>query len=264
MTCLFTWFQTFTESVLPTFIDPSKYKHRCINNYANLCVDVTWSMCVQDPPLVFIDKLDRGAEFNTEHFRKFTRSGGDKFDYLVWPALRLYHNGPLIVKGIAEPIKTAKGATPEIVTKPALMQSYDEPEHMSPDQGNLVTPPRDGRSPGLIRSDNPEDWVDLDMNSVDNNSWDRDLTQTPNKVYKKSQTYLGDDGPSSPYFAPYTGRDRKENTDIPTIRVQNSGTGARGRYGRSQDGQPYDQSAGNLTVMWKQNQAAQDRQTSAP
>lgn len=255
-------FQTFIESVLPTFIDPSKYKHRCITNYTSHCVDLTWSMCVQDPPMVFIDKLDRGADFNTDQFRKFTRSGGNKFDYLVWPALRLYHNGPLIVKGIAEPIKVPKRATPDTQIKPEVQKPEVVvlPQTPPRDASNLVTPPRDGRSP-VAKSRNPEDWVDLDMNSVDNNSWDRDIPQTPSKVYKRAQP-KANGGPSTPYFAPYTNR---EKTDIPTITIQQPGEATRGRYARSQDGKPYEQHPGNLTVLWKNQQPTQqDRRTSAP
>lgn len=234
-----------------------------------MCVELTWSMCVQDPPMVFIDKLDRGADFNSDQFRKFTRSGGNKFDYLVWPALRLYHNGPLIVKGIAEPIKVEKRATPESPRKPEVQKPEEVtlpqiPNTPPRDASNFVTPPRDGRSP-LAKSRNPEDWVDLDMNSEDNNSWDRDIPQTPNKVYKRAKPTQTNGGPSTPYFAPYTNRDRKENTDIPTITVQQPGDGTRGRYARSQNGRPFDQHQGNLTVMWKNQQPTpQDRRTSAP
>lgn len=214
-------------------------------------MDLTWSMCVQDPPMVFIDKLDRGADFNNDYFRKFTRAGGSKFDYLVWPAILLHQNGPLVVKGIAEPIKIVKRGTPNSVA-----------EQPKPAVEEVVTPPRDRNSP-VGKSRNPEDWVDLDMNSEDNNSWDRDPPQTPKKVYKKATTHEG--VPNSPYFAPYSNRELNQSSDIPQIRIQNSEDAARGRYTRSQDGRLTENQAGNLTVLWKNKQTApHDRRTSAP
>lgn len=256
-------FQTFLESVLPTFIDPTKYSHRCIGNYTSSCVDLTWSMCVQDPPMVFIDKLDRGADFNTDYFRKFTRNGGDKFDYLVWPAIRLYKNGPLVVKGIAEPIKTVKNVTPENENgnnKTPEVHKVPSPVQIQSDR--RFTPPVTDRP-----ARKPEDWVDLDMNSEDNNSWDRDLPETPNKVYKRNPENSDVSGlPTSPYFAPYSNRSsRNRVSNIPTIRVtENTGDGTRGRYARSQGGRSLAGEPGNLTVMWTNKQTAQDRRTTAP
>jgi hypothetical protein len=42
-------------------------------------------------------------------FRLFTRNG-ERLDYMVWPALLLHENGPLVQKGVVQPVHSKSGA----------------------------------------------------------------------------------------------------------------------------------------------------------
>nr|XP_022321626.1 uncharacterized protein LOC111123530 [Crassostrea virginica] len=71
--------------------------------FVNRCVELCWMMHIQDPPMV----LDFGstAEIVDKNvFRFFTRSG-ELVDFVVWPAVLLHDNGPLIQKGVVQPFK---------------------------------------------------------------------------------------------------------------------------------------------------------------
>lgn len=77
--------------------DTKKYAKRC----ANLC----WLMRIRDPKMHMIYKIKsgEGAQFDEEHFRHYTRTG-KRISFLVWPVLCLYENGPVLSKGIAQPL----------------------------------------------------------------------------------------------------------------------------------------------------------------
>ncbi|KAL5012979.1 hypothetical protein ScPMuIL_011530 [Solemya velum] len=70
--------------------------------FVNKCVELSWLMCLQDPPVVLDCSAKRGDNFDNTLFRHYTKSG-DTVDYLVWPALRLYNGGPVICKGVVQP-----------------------------------------------------------------------------------------------------------------------------------------------------------------
>uniref|UniRef100_K1QC94 Mitochondria-eating protein C-terminal domain-containing protein n=1 Tax=Magallana gigas TaxID=29159 RepID=K1QC94_MAGGI len=53
-----------------------------------------------DPPMCLVD-FGRGLEFNSNEMRSFTKSG--KFvDFVVWPALYLHEDGPLLSKAVVQ------------------------------------------------------------------------------------------------------------------------------------------------------------------
>lgn len=60
-------------------------------------------MVGQDPPvyLRFSDKCK--DKFNKDIYREYTASG-KMLDFVVWPAIFLHENGPLLKKGVAQPI----------------------------------------------------------------------------------------------------------------------------------------------------------------
>lgn len=74
--------------------------------YAERCVAVTWYMTLQDPPMLLVSKIVRKSDFDSDLFRPYTKSG-DKYDFMVWPALLLHDNGPVVVKGVAQPLDSA-------------------------------------------------------------------------------------------------------------------------------------------------------------
>lgn len=229
--CLYPLQKIFVDHVLPTFIDPARYSNEITQQYTKKCVQICWSMCIQDPPLVFVDKLDRGAAFDHERFRKFTNSGEDKFDYLVWPALLLHHGGQLLVKGIAQPIKFAT--------------EDEEEENTSPRKEEIIPASRGRQSHGNGVDDR---YVGMSDGHV---SPDRTTPQTPPKVYKRAPDRDEFAVPSSPYFAPHSNRSPVPRTsrsyqgisNVPTINVTDESP--RRHNERS------DTDYGNLTVAWK-------------
>ena len=71
--------------------------------YVEGCTDIMWHTQIQSPPLV----LDFETK-NKDWYKKFT-SPGQIIDYIVWPAVFLYENGPLLAKGIAQFTKGREG-----------------------------------------------------------------------------------------------------------------------------------------------------------
>ncbi|KAL4230005.1 hypothetical protein ACF0H5_010393 [Mactra antiquata] len=66
--------------------------------YIDLCSELCWYMHIQSPP------LDLDFEGKTQlitAFRPYLRSG-QILEYVVWPALLLHKNGPLLAKGVAQ------------------------------------------------------------------------------------------------------------------------------------------------------------------
>lgn len=72
-----------------------------VKKYTDKCVELTWFMNVQDPPMVLV--WPDMVEFDslTDYFRYFTLTG-TYLDHEVWPALLLCKDGPMIVKGVAQ------------------------------------------------------------------------------------------------------------------------------------------------------------------
>lgn len=186
--------------------------------------------------MVFVDKLDRGSSFNSDMFQKYINTGSDKYDYLVWPALLFYQDGPLLVKGIAQPINIDRHeASPDIKPVPSVA-SVNSIRH---------TP----RSPGRV------DETDTRADD-DHDSWERASKkgQTPPVLVRRDTPNEAAVAPRSPYFAPYSVRTPKSTPrGVPEI-VVDQHENQRSRHSWTQD-----QGQGNLTVAWKQS-----RLTSAP
>ena len=60
-------------------------------------------MAVNDPPVHMIGDLKSGEVIDTNLFRHYTTSG-DYVEYVVWPALLLNKQGPVISKGVVQAI----------------------------------------------------------------------------------------------------------------------------------------------------------------
>ena len=69
--------------------------------YIENCVKMCYFAVVQDPPM-YLD-FEPGGVFDRLAFKEFTKSG-TRVDYLVWPALYLYKDGPLLSKGVVQAI----------------------------------------------------------------------------------------------------------------------------------------------------------------
>ncbi|XP_061184514.1 uncharacterized protein LOC133192537 [Saccostrea echinata] len=87
------------------FMLPFEIVMNCCESFVDMCIELCWMMHVQDPPMV----LDFGSSeiVDKNMFRLFTRSG-EIVDFVVWPAVLLHENGPLVQKGVVQPKKTSK------------------------------------------------------------------------------------------------------------------------------------------------------------
>jgi hypothetical protein len=63
-------------------------------------------MKVQSPPMVF-HKCDMEARFDKNLYKEYLTSG-QLVSFVVWPALLLHENGPIVCKGVAEGKKNMK------------------------------------------------------------------------------------------------------------------------------------------------------------
>ncbi|OWF36478.1 uncharacterized protein LOC110441640 [Mizuhopecten yessoensis] len=90
----------FIAQILPEFMDPTLYNNRHVLSYVKRCVEITWYMVIQETPMVLISKVNRKSQFDRNLFRYYSNQG-DKFDFVVWPALLMYTEGPIIIKGFA-------------------------------------------------------------------------------------------------------------------------------------------------------------------
>ncbi|XP_053392094.1 uncharacterized protein LOC128554805 [Mercenaria mercenaria] len=90
-------------------------KAKSVPKYLEACFSVCWMMAVQDPPVVFGPNIQRGDAFNTDIYKAYTKNG-KTVAYVVWPALLLHANGPVLCKGVAqglgEPTRRTKSAPP--------------------------------------------------------------------------------------------------------------------------------------------------------
>ncbi|XP_052277956.1 uncharacterized protein LOC127876659 isoform X2 [Dreissena polymorpha] len=62
-----------------------------------------WMMVVQGPPLCFDWSTKHGSKFDANLYKQYTKCG-NIVDYVVWPTMFLHEGGPVIVKGVAQPI----------------------------------------------------------------------------------------------------------------------------------------------------------------
>ncbi|KAL3879695.1 hypothetical protein ACJMK2_031982 [Sinanodonta woodiana] len=87
--------------------------HDIIDNYAEKCVRVCWFLCRMDPPMHLDfdankmdvpqsdDKNDLILLFDEAKFVHYSVKGM-YMEYVVWPPLYIYKDGPLLKKGIAQ------------------------------------------------------------------------------------------------------------------------------------------------------------------
>ena len=89
--------QLFYEEVMKS-LQPAHHSGSAQVSYIDRCVEVTWLMSVQNPPmhLEYCNPGDRVSRI----FKPFTKNG-NYVQNCVWPALYLNKNGPLMEKGIA-------------------------------------------------------------------------------------------------------------------------------------------------------------------
>ncbi|CAG2186447.1 unnamed protein product [Mytilus edulis] len=72
-----------------------------VKKYTERCIELTWLMNVQDPSMVLLWPDMVSPDNLTDIFRYYTATG-TVLDHEVWPALLLYKDGPMVVKGVAK------------------------------------------------------------------------------------------------------------------------------------------------------------------
>lgn len=65
------------------------------------CVELCWYMAIQDPVMYLDENTSPGTEIDKNTYREFTKSG-EKVMYVVWPALYLHEDGPVLYKGVVQ------------------------------------------------------------------------------------------------------------------------------------------------------------------
>lgn len=93
--------ETFLKEVLPEFLDLHYVAEPAVVQYTRRCVEVTWYMCMQSKPMYLVTKVIRKSTFDTNLFGYYTIAG-DKFDFVVWPAVVQGENERIIAKGVAQ------------------------------------------------------------------------------------------------------------------------------------------------------------------
>ncbi|XP_021367077.1 uncharacterized protein LOC110459238 isoform X2 [Mizuhopecten yessoensis] len=93
------------KDLLPVLIKSSgsELEVTSMTQYLSECISLCWSMVVQDPPIVLHWPLKQGSDINRDMFNQYTKTG-TKLNYEVWPALLLHTNGPILRKGVVQPL----------------------------------------------------------------------------------------------------------------------------------------------------------------
>ncbi|XP_069130492.1 girdin-like isoform X2 [Argopecten irradians] len=73
------------------------------NPYIRKIVELCWFMVLQDPPMHLHWDIKYADFIDKDMFDNFTLNGR-RYDFIVWPAMMLHKDGPLLSKGIIQPI----------------------------------------------------------------------------------------------------------------------------------------------------------------
>lgn len=71
--------------------------------FANRIVELCWWMQSVQPQVHLDCTVPVDGNFNHDHYKAYMKSGS-KIDYIVWPVMYLHENGPLLSKGVAQPL----------------------------------------------------------------------------------------------------------------------------------------------------------------
>ena len=90
--------------MLQMYLSQDSSQESAMQAYYQKCVELCWLMVVQDPPVVMLSEVNKEATFDRNVWKEYTRSG-HTVEYIVWPALLLRDSGPVLAKGVIQPIK---------------------------------------------------------------------------------------------------------------------------------------------------------------
>lgn len=124
--------ETFLKEVLPEFLDLQYVAEPTVVQYTRKCVEVTWYMCMQTQPMHLVTKVIRKSTFDTNLFSYYTIAG-DKFDFVVWPAVVQGENVRIIAKGVAQAIDNSRSHSS---LKTSIQSHRTEKTPAPPDNGS--------------------------------------------------------------------------------------------------------------------------------
>lgn len=82
-------------------LDNDKFSN--VLNFARDVVEVCWWMRCTQPPVHLDFSIPVEGRFSPELYKAYTKSG-QTIDYVVWPVMYLHEHGPLLSKGVAQPV----------------------------------------------------------------------------------------------------------------------------------------------------------------
>ncbi|XP_061184465.1 uncharacterized protein LOC133192479 [Saccostrea echinata] len=71
--------------------------------YIKASINICWMMKMQEVPMFLDFTCQREGPLNKDFYKEYTKSG-KLCDYLVWPLLLLHKDGPVMQKGIVQPL----------------------------------------------------------------------------------------------------------------------------------------------------------------
>lgn len=87
----------------PSEITMDNDKFTNVLNFAKDVVEVCWWMRCTQPPVHLDFSIPVDKRFSPELYKAYTKSG-QTIDYVVWPVMYLHEHGPLLSKGVAQPV----------------------------------------------------------------------------------------------------------------------------------------------------------------
>ncbi|XP_063414689.1 transcription intermediary factor 1-alpha-like [Mytilus trossulus] len=90
-------------------MDDWNYNHKNENviqllmasSFFEKCVYICWSMVIQDPVMYLDEDVPADTEIDKNTYKEFVKSG-NTVAFVVWPALFLHKDGPLLYKGVVQ------------------------------------------------------------------------------------------------------------------------------------------------------------------
>ncbi|CAG2238399.1 unnamed protein product [Mytilus edulis] len=124
-----------------------------IMKFVERCSEMCWSMVIKEPPMALVFNEMEGTAIDKNMFSVYTKSG-HFIDFVVWPALLLHKDGPILTKGTVQGKEndTIKTEMMEIIisnnTEEITEKKIDNPNEIAQNgDDNLKYIPPDQNSP---------------------------------------------------------------------------------------------------------------------
>lgn len=77
--------------------------------FGERCAQISWHMLVCDPPMA-LETYRKGDRYQSSRHIAYTRSGR-VVEFPVWPTLLLHDKGPVVKKGVVQPVEEQSKTT---------------------------------------------------------------------------------------------------------------------------------------------------------